>query len=405
VNISKSKQNASYGNTLKAVAVMVTLALLLPLLPFFGQQTQARANSNVVVLTYDEALQMALRDLLPVIDAETLIERAQDRRNVLEEELEQLEQGWWMNESVIAIHDELWRLDWQLQNAEITQAQLQESIDLILMEIFANLPLLGVDGVAVALSHAFQLAIHGVIGVQGLSNEITLLELRRLNLLDALWDVNSEDMITGITEDITNVDRQIQDLRLQQERLKQVRELSLRRVLIDLCDATSSMYIAQTHLALLENNLRRANIRYELGMSSVSEVRILERNLAQARLDLEVLRVSRDVAQENLNHLLGVSRLQLTSVEFDRELHIVPTDVERFIEDTVLLSPSIRQLQLVVDEAEDARQSYIGDDEGILRTLNEAYERAVLVRSQAIASMEALMHNAFGMSTLFRTKF
>jgi len=395
--VNLSKWNKSCIKLSRVVAVVV--ALLLSPVTFLGHGVHANANPDVVVLTYEQALRMVLRDLLPVIDADTLIGRAQDQRSTLTEELEHLEQGGWLHENVISIHDELWRIDNQILSAEFTQSQLQENIDLILLEVFENLPLLEVEGVAAALSHALQIAVHGMIGVQSLSSEIAMLELRRLNLLEILWDVSGgtleQDMIADIAGDIASVERQIQDLRLQQQHIKLARELSLHRALITLCELTSSINVAKAHVALLESNLHRAKIRYELGMSSVNDIRALERALAQTKLDLDALHINRNMAQENLNHLLGVPRSQLTLVEFDRELRAIPQNIELYVKEAVILTPTIRQLQLVVDEANDTRQAYTGDDEDVLRALNEAYERAVLGRNQAIVSMEALMHNGF----------
>ena len=108
--------------TLKGIK-RISLAFVLMMVTMSPLTIIGQAN-NVVMLTYEEALALALRDLLPVIDADALIGRVQDQRDDLEYDLEQLEQGNWLNESIDAIRDELWRIDAQLWNAEHAQGQI-----------------------------------------------------------------------------------------------------------------------------------------------------------------------------------------------------------------------------------------------------------------------------------------
>ena len=341
-----------------------------------------------MIITYDEALAMALGDMLHIIDSNAQIRDIQGQRNEMRDELRDLEQG--RNNTSDGWIDDFWALESQIANAYITQALMQQSVENAFNDFLLGLATSGEYGLNPMLAQTLQSAIQSMMAVQDLGNAIAMMESQRHSVFQELNRANTtSEMIDELRRGMTELDRQVRNLSLQQEITKLVRESALRSAIIAVTSLETAIRLEESIFELKVTNLNRAYVRYEFGLVSSNYIREAENALVIAQMNMDGLLINLNTAMRNLNHMLGVYLYQYTVIEFPQELLELPEDVD--IRAIITDTPSIRQLQINVDRARDARNAYTGDDRDTITALREAYQRAVMERDQAIATMEISM--------------
>jgi len=374
---------------LMRLASLMLIAALLPINTVYGQDDeQVCDGDNYVTFTYDEALRRALRDMLPIIDSNAQIRDIQDQRNDLRDDLRDLEQG--RNTVSAALRDDFWAMESQIAIATHALEQMQQTSANALNDFLYGLSAPGEYGFDPMLAQILQTAIQSVVGIQDLSNSIAMMEMQRQSILAELNRTSpTSEMITETRRSMTELDRQIRNLSLQQEITRLIRENAFRSAIIAVTSLQESIGFEESILALQVTNLNRAYVRYEFGLVSSNYIREAESALVQAQMNIDGLRLNLNTAMGNLNHMLGEPLYQHTVIEFQRELFQLPED--KSIRTIITETPTIRQQQINVDRARDARNAYTGNDRDTIAVLRDAYQRAAMERDQAIDAMEISM--------------
>ncbi|MCL2387458.1 MAG: hypothetical protein FWC89_07925 [Defluviitaleaceae bacterium] len=369
--------------------MMFLLLLVLSTVTVYAQY-EYDEQDEYVTFTYQQALQMAQRDMLTIIDANAQIRGIQDQLEDLSEEIRLLERGAHSREALDNLNMERWELERRLNQANQAQAQMQQSANTAVNEFIAGLAFNGY-GPNPALGYAFQAAIQGIMTTNDLNNSIAMMERQYdsiLNEMSRLRDrERANEMIEDTQQNMIELERQINVISLQQQQARLARESALISAINTVNELDFSIYVATAGLALTQEDLNRANVRYQFGLISTNNLRAAENALTQAEMDMETLLRNRSIAMQNLNQMLGQPLSQLTKIESNRPIYEPPDDLN--ITRKITQSPSIRQEQINVDRAREARANNTEDDEDIRTALREAYERAVMGHNQAITAMEA----------------
>ena len=211
-----------------------------------------------------------------------------------------------------------------------------------------------------------------------------------------------ENMVRDTRRDLASLGREIEVLEIQKISLALSLENQLRNAIFSYIDLRRSIEILKDDLLIEKDAVNHINIRYDFGMVSRSAVRLAEMNLNQSKLRLE----------ENLFNLSGLSRNLNALLHFDYYIQLyieIDTDIS-FEEDetAVIMSPTIRTLQIAVDgRAEDlqifrrqhqqqGRTSGTAERREIdiqRETLEYHYNRAVAERDMRINTMQNLLYN------------
>jgi len=210
-----------------------------------------------------------------------------------------------------------------------------------------------------------------------------------------------------IKNSIEEIELYIEDLKDRRDNIRLSRELTLRNAIISIIELSGSIIIAEASLSLQKGNLERVNIRHGLGLASSIDIRTIERNISQLRLELNMLKSNQQIAQQNLNRLLGEPLTQNTTIELDKEtiselirefidnLPRNPEELNTHINNLVKNNHTIKRLQEAADEAEEVRDDYKGSDKDITKALDDALERAILNLDQVKAELEAELRQQY----------
>jgi len=370
---------------------------------------------------------MALRDLLQVQELDFQVRGIQDQRNELRDELRILEQGGMRNgvhhsnatqERINEIFNELSSLDVQMQQIMSAQNEAAQNTDLafqMLLPNLLNLLYTGEEDAAFLFNQALSSAIQGMITTNELGNASVQIDGHRSSLFDQLHTIQNgltpqdiEDTISQIRRNIQDTDRQMQNLRLQQDQVKLARENTLRESIVLISEIEASITIARSDIALLEKGIISTTALHEFGFTSMSDIRLAEQTLAQTQMELNALYLRRYDAMRTLNHMIGEPLSQFTIIEFEIITPILPENLTKHIERIVLESPIIQQLQLDIDRAYEERRIYTANGRNTQRShsennrdrsrqneLAEAYALTIITRDQAQLALEVALRQGF----------
>jgi len=374
------------------------------------------AEPPVVVIQYQDALQMALRDMLPVRGTDAQILEMQNQRDDLREHILHLERNTLspeMQRIVNDMHDQLMNLEMQIYGAAAAQNHLQQAGESALQAFIAGLNYGSADG------YMLQTAIQGLVAAQGLGGTVSVLEDAR----SSMWremnsfhnQVNPYDyVLDGNRRNLNEMERQMQGLRFQQDQQILAREYALRSAIIAIEGLTHAIEIAEQGITLAETSFGHMSIMHGLGMVSIIQLQTAEQELAQHRMELSETQLQKNSMQQHLNHMLGQPLSQRTVIAFERELPQLPANISRHISQTVAASHTVRSLELNVESARyalrnfnEARDREIErnqndgrrDETDRVRTendrtrdaLQEAYNMAIASRNQAAQALESAM--------------
>ena len=210
--------------------------------------------------------------------------------------------------------------------------------------------------------------------------------------LDSMYSEQArENMVRETRRDLARLRREIEDLELQKANTALSVENQLRTAIFSYIDAKNSVEILKNELLIEEENFNHLNIRYGFGMVSRNTIRLAEINLNQLKLRLEESLLNLDSLSRNLSLLLNL----------DYEVYIeIDTDIS-FEEDenAIIMSPTIRRLQIAVDGRSADLQSFLFEtrhhsETGSQRnTLEYNYNRAITELNRAINTMQNSLYN------------
>jgi len=255
------------------------------------------------------------------------------------------------------------------------------------------------ETVTFTYEEALALALQDIVAVQDMYNTIAELKdyiadlrynLRQLD--EFLWlmyyNADFREFIESMRDSIDDTNAKINYLNQQQDLLRLSREARLRRAIVAVAEIQLQIYTAQENLQRLNENLRRATVLYEFGRAGSADIRTAGQAVSLAEFELNILLSSHESAQNSLNHILHQPLYQHTIVAFLPYLTDIPSDFANII------TPHIYQLQIGVVNARDARRAYRGYCRYTIAELREAYDRAVLVLSQAQTTLETAARQA-----------
>ena len=400
--------------------------LFVGLVPVYGQDEEygyyyEDYDDDTVVITYEEALEMAMSDMLPMQDIDALLRTMQSQRNDLRNDLTRLERGErpvWLQDDIRNLQDMQWQLDgamWLNQN--MNQQMVDNFVDNLVNIITSALEYSGVEDanqLDPSLEAALQTAVNNMVHTLGIGDNATAAQ--RSAVTGQLLNLQSSDFIRDLTEDtrhsMNDIDRQMSRLHLQQEQMTFTVESLLRSTIIGMTNQSASIELMKAELVLSEESFRMMTIRYEFGMISANDLRIAEHNLIQERMRLSESLLNQYISLQNMNHLLGQPLSQSTAVELYLDFPEIPEDLDAHITALVLQTPPIRQYLLAIEGARANLRLHItranriadsrtlsederGQEREARTALQEVYNRAIAERNQAIATMEAAMRRAY----------
>jgi len=364
---------------------MILLFVLLPI------------TAYAETFTYEEALELALAEMLNVRNLDAQIRDAEELRRDLGEELQRLERGTWAQERTDELFDLLWEIDMQLWSANTGQEQLTGFTNDALQQFLLGLTHFNEEGADILVSEALQATIMGLLFTQSTGGGIAQLERQRQLIFEELDSLSSGELARELTEstrsNITDINRYTQNLELQQEHARLVRENSLRNAITTVKELDAHIAVAERGLELTQENLRRIALRYELGRVSSNTIRLAQQNVQLQQMELGELQRVHNNAMRNMNHILGQPLTQVTTVIIEHDE--LPAYDENHIAKIIQQTTTIRQLELEVTRTREARRAYTGQNRETITTLQDAYDRAVLARDQAKLALEVAMRHNF----------
>jgi outer membrane protein TolC len=335
--------------------ICVTLYIVL-LSGIFIPFTHVYAD-EAVTFTYEQALRMALNNNLDLQDLNTEIRNAHE-----------------------AIRDEIWRMERQFFGSR-PQIELTER----------------------AIENALQ-RLYG--------------RLRNNN-----YNFSSEPVTPRQNREhrhyVRELIRHMEGLRLHRQQTELANEFILRNAVVTLTGIDLSINVLQREIDFMEVNLERLALAHSLGFIGTHELQTATYEFAQMLTGLDELLRNQTTARHELNYLLNQPFSQHTHVTFSYE---IPSFADWNITAAIGQDPSIRLVQMELDRAMSERWVYTGNDRDIRITENErrtgmnitgantsnnqtnlrnrialqdAVERAVLGREQAIRTMEATLRRGF----------
>jgi len=374
-----------------------------------------------VVITYETALQMALRDILPVRGADAVIREIENQRDDLRDHISSIERNELTPQLQDLLHDlnmELWELDMQIWGARASQDELQQMGELALQTFVDILTTTGqADG------QVLQEAIQSMVTAQNIGSNLPMMQAGRRQVWDAIDEINRlsrpyQYVMDGNRRYLSEMERQMQSLRLQQEHDRLAIENSLRNAMVALNELILAVEIAESGLALAEESLRHMYVMHELGMISTMDLLTARQQLTTHRTELSELRIHKTGARQHLNHMLGAPINQNTIIVFERETPQLPTNLNRHVSQVVAQTQAVRQLQLNIYSARyalrnftEAREREISRNQGegrqgetnhtriendrIRDALRENYNIAIASHAQAIQALDAAMLHGY----------
>ena len=372
---------------------------------------------DIFIFTYEEALDMALHDLLQVQEMDFQIRSIQEQRTQIYDELRTFERGGTMGNSeqelIDYLNQELWLLDNQLWQIMSAQTESTLGVELSFQAILPNLLNLlytGDEGFVESFNLALFSTIQGMITSNDLAHARAQVDAHRnivFGELNTLHNSHPQDRDIAQTRgEIEESDRQMQNLRLQQEQTKQARERALRDAIVSINELETAIAITNANIVLLESSMIRTTRLREFGFVSQSYMRTSELALTQAQMELNALYTRKSDAVRVLNYIIGEPLSQLTVIKMETPELESPASLDANISQLVSSSAVIQRLQLDVDRAQAELQAYEntnntsnvrrGDNENSRRNeLREILALTETARDHAKITVEVALRQGF----------
>jgi len=408
----------------KFIAITLSTMLFVGIFTPKGQIFAAQNLHPPASLTIEQALQLALDNALLFQDINAAQTQMQMQHRDLRNDVNRLESGNFRAETVRDMREELLVLEEAIFTARRQQLMLESAVDASVQQVLGGLVHAGNEEADFFLNQALSQAMSSTAGVQGLTNEIAMMEIQRSIIFTEISNLQDETQFRALVREarhgLDELERQMENLALQQDMVALNMENVLRGILADMSGLEMMIEATQAELALAEFNMTLTELRYKLGMISSMDVSNAHHQLAQARDHLNTLSRHQVIAMQNLNHMLGLPLSEDTVITFDRGHSNPISNIEQHIAQTVPQTINVQQLELDLASAIGARRVYTNSNAEIritehdrrralttvagshnniatLRnriTLQDAVDRARTGLEQAERSTAAAMHRA-----------
>lgn len=180
--------------------------------------------------------------------------------------------------------------------------------------------------------------------------DTTIADLQELR--QGLQDLREHMRRTGTHNryEILQLDRQIGDLsaninsmRISQEMARISTEFSMRNTMTTIANTQLDIQLLESTLEHDRTNLHIAQLRFDAGLISESDLRALDLNVQQRESNLAALQVTLATEQQSLNRILQRSLTGYYYVYHNRELIELPANMDNHIRNTVGRQPNVRQ--------------------------------------------------------------
>jgi hypothetical protein len=378
------------------LGILLFVMLLMPALTAYAS-AEERQEPPIVTITYDQALQLALTDTLTAFDIAIQIHGLQMHHRDLRHEISR-----GIQDPINVLANEMWQLDSQMWAMFAMRSELNAAIPYLdgseLIEA-----LVGLQGIDV-----------GIAGLQAHQNALQT-EMNRLHNERPI-----QDPALAARNDLNDMERQMESLRLHQDEAELWVELALRSLIIEIQEMALQIEILEAELELGAGHILRLTLAHELGFISRHDLRTAEHSQNLGIISLDELRRAEVTLHQNLNYLIRQPLTQNTAIKFERQLPEIPENLDRHIAQIVPQTHAIRQLQLDLDSAIGARYAYTRNTGNITITaqdrnrainyagnsreittlrqriaLQDAVDRATLALNQATRTMTATIHRAY----------
>ncbi|MCL1877469.1 MAG: TolC family protein [Defluviitaleaceae bacterium] len=346
------------------ITVMMAALLILPAVHVFAEEYE-----ETVVLTYEDAVEMILEDMLVLRDLDVAIRDMSVQRRFLADEVERLER-YGENFEIRIMREILVDLDDAIAAVRIGQVVATQFTNDSLRDMQLALAGLTQEGTQEQMT-ALQAAMAGLVlmSAPDMSMQISSLENQRYDLsrdLERLEERESIDELKrSARQNINEFDRTSDILRLNREQAAIGMEFALRNMIVGMAEIDRGEALLEVGIDLMEQGVDRMTIMHEVGLVSENALATATHNLAQTRTQLDELRRGRQTLMQNMNYLLGQPLFQDTVIEFERVLPEFPEDLEEHIEEMLDETHAVRMSQFDIDRAREARWVYTGHNREI----------------------------------------
>ena len=352
----------------KLVCFILCFALLLPTsLAFANADADNNNNETTVVISYEDALEMAIGEIIVLADIDIVLRDMQMQRRFLNDEVSRLRR-YRQNWEIRAMEEMAWEVTSGLESARAAQAAIDAGAGSTIGDMNAVISgiLAGVEG-GEHLTPQLTNAIAGMVmmSTPDLSGQIMQLQMQQAQLNTELRRLRDDDHIEEMTRaaqrNLYEFDRQMDILRLGQEQARLSIEYALRGLIAALAelDVIEASLIAET--AIVEETLRRTTIMHELGLVSAHDLSAVEHGMNQLETRHEELLRGRETLVQGINYMLGQPLTQDTVIELEWALPEMPEDLDEHTQEVMAEIHAVRQAGYEVVSAEDARWVLTGE--------------------------------------------
>ncbi|MCL2456625.1 MAG: TolC family protein [Defluviitaleaceae bacterium] len=381
----------------------------------------SQENENeILVLSFEEALEMALDEMLVLRDLEIAIRDVEIMHRDLDDVVKRLRSGAFQRKIIDELREKIRDIEYDMEamNQNITAQMFENTAAVRSVAGVANDPELG-GMFDMAMFGALQSSGMMMGGAMSFGMASAQISAQIENWRDTEFvDDFRDDMVRNLNQ----IERQIKSLRLNQKVISVSMESALRNILVGIDELEAAIFAMRENLELMEKNILRMTVAHRVGMISANDLNAMRHGFSQAQSQSLELDRNLNSLLQNLNQMLGLPIETEILIEYEREVPEIPEDFDKHIADAVENSPSIRQLQFDIDFARAQRRANTGNDADIQisaaqRTrafgphadsenddvkkireraaLQEAVERAITAREQAKRTLSTMLRQNY----------
>ena len=321
---------------------------------------ETEETEGTLILTYEEALELALSDMQAITDIEIAIRDLQIHRMFFRDEMRRIESGRGTLQ-MHAMENMLRDLSAGIDAMHDAQAMLEIATGTALSGVQTGIANIADPNSSPEQVMALQASLTGLFAMSApsLGGQISSMQSQQAELrreLDRLnRPENRDEMRREVQRNLNEFDRQTEMLEMAINQAKLSVEMGLRALISGIADVDRFIEGFEAGMKIQEMSLNRMTVLHQVGMLSTHDLNTARHAFSQQKTQLENLERTRETLMKNLNHFLGQPLTQDTIIEFEREFHEVPEELEEHIETLISETITVRNLELEIERAIDAR--------------------------------------------------
>ena len=314
------------------------------------------AAQETTTITFEEALEMALDEMLELRDMDIALRNLQETRREANAQVRRMENGEFRRELLQDLRRDLVALENEIGNLQIMQRGIDAGMQGMLGELTGN-PAVDTEIMNDIMSMMMQSA--------GLDLGIIQMQAGRDAISEGIRNLEDDDTFREATREarhgVNHLDRMLEQLEMGQDQIRLALEFGLRSILI--VDMELAMFIEYTeaNLALAEQRINNMATLYELGMVSSRDITTAQNGLQTGRMHLDGMRRDQQTLRQSINSLLGQPLNQEIIIQLDIGIPQLPANFADQAETMATTVFSVAVLEMALDNAEDARWAYTGN--------------------------------------------